>query len=54
MLFDTMYHILLENENIWFSLPRKILSTETNASPNREDTDHLLIGTIDVDQISVL
>jgi hypothetical protein len=37
-------------ENIWFCLRSKqILSAENNARPNRDDSDHVLFMTIDVD-----
>jgi hypothetical protein len=48
--FATMCHILLENENIWFYLRRtKILPTESNVRPNRDDRDHVLVIMIGVD-----
>jgi hypothetical protein len=53
-LFATMCHIFPENENRWFYLRReKILSTKNNVPPNRDDSDHVLILTIDVDQMEV-
>jgi hypothetical protein len=53
MLFATICHILRENEIRWFYLRRKeILSTENDVRPNRDDNDHVLIITMDVDQIS--
>jgi TFIIF-interacting CTD phosphatase-like protein len=54
MLFAAISLILLENENIWFCLRRqKILSAENNVGVNRDDTDHILIITIDVDHMKV-
>jgi hypothetical protein len=52
--FCSNHHILPENENKWFYLGRKkILSTENHVRPNRDDSDHVLINTIDVDQMEM-
>jgi flagellar motor switch protein FliM len=49
-LFTIICQILPENEKRWFDLQRqKILSIENNVRPNRDDSDHVLIITIDID-----
>jgi hypothetical protein len=40
-------------ENKWFYLPKeKIMLTENNVRPNRDNNDHILFMTIDVDLLS--
>jgi hypothetical protein len=41
-------------QNRWFYMRRrKMLSTENNVRPNRDDRDHVLFTTIDLDSVYV-
>jgi hypothetical protein len=48
------YNAIFCQQRKWFYRQRKkVLSAENNVRPNRDDSDHVLFITIDVDQMEI-